>query len=119
MTAALLRFVLLFLVWLGLVKKPRYLVRYAESHPSVAELDDGDLVVVRSGSFTKWACFKCPCGCGQKIALSLQKERRPSWSVAVDCLQRPTISPSVHQLAGCLSHFWIKAGDVEWTSDPR
>ncbi|MGY2909220.1 DUF6527 family protein [Bradyrhizobium sp. URHC0002] len=116
---AILRTILLFLVWLGLVKKPRYLARYSEQHPTVAELADDDLVVVRSGGFTKWACFKCPCGCGQKIALSLQKERRPSWSVVVDWLQRPTISPSVNQLAGCLSHFWIKRGDVEWTGSPR
>lgn len=115
----LLHYVLLFLVWLGFVKKPRYLVRYAERHPSVDELADNDLVVVGAGGFTKWACFKCPCGCGQKISLSLQKERRPRWSIAVDWLQRPTVHPSVHQLAGCLSHFWIKRGEVEWTGGPR
>lgn len=116
---AILRTILLLLVWLGLVKKPRYLVRYSEQHPTVTELADDDLVVVRSGAFVKWACFKCPCGCNQKIALSLNKERRPSWTVVVDWLQRPTVSPSVHQLAGCLSHFWIKRGGIEWTGGPR
>jgi hypothetical protein len=116
---ALLRTILLLLVWLGLIKKPRYLARYAEQHPSVADLTDDDFVVVRAGGFTNWACFKCPCGCGRKIALSLQKERRPSWFVGVDWLQRPTVSPSVRQLTGCSSHFWIKRGYVEWTGSPR
>lgn len=116
---AVLRFLLLFLAWLGLVKKPRYLARYSEQHPSAAELTDDDFVIVQAGSFVKWACFKCPCGCGQKIALSLQKERRPSWAVVVDWLQRPTVAPSVHQLAGCLSHFWIRRGDIEWSDRPH
>jgi hypothetical protein len=116
---ALLRTILLFLVWLGFIAKPRYLARYAEQHPSLSELTDDDFVIVRTGAFTKWACFKCPCGCNQKIALSLQTERRPSWTVVVDWLQRPTVSPSVHQLAGCLSHFWIRRGNVEWTGSPR
>ncbi|WP_407175490.1 DUF6527 family protein [Bradyrhizobium sp. STM 3562] len=116
---ALLRTILLFLAWLGFIQKPRYLARYAERHPSLADLADDDFVVVKSGAYPKWACFKCPCGCGQKIALSLQKDRRPSWFVVVDWLQRPTVSPSVHQLAGCLSHFRIKRGNVEWTGSPR
>ncbi|WP_442869162.1 DUF6527 family protein [Bradyrhizobium sp. CCBAU 45384] len=115
---ALLRTILLLLVWLGLVKRPRYQARFAEQHPSASELADNDLVVVQSGGFTKWACFKCPCGCGQKIALSLQKDRRPSWSVVVDWLQRPTVAPSINQPAGCRSHFWIKRGDVEWAGGP-
>jgi hypothetical protein len=116
---AFLRTILLFLVWIGLIKKPRYLARYAEQHPSVSELANDDFVVVQSGGFTKWACFKCPCGCGQKIALSLEKDRRPSWSVVIDWLQRPTVAPSVHQLAGCLSHFWIRRGNVEWAGRPQ
>jgi hypothetical protein len=102
------------LTWLGLIKKPAFVTRYAESHPSVEELAPSDLVVVRSGAFTKWACLRCPCGCGDKIALSLDADRRPSWRVSVDWLRRPSLSPSVWRHGGCHSHFWIKSGAVEW-----
>jgi hypothetical protein len=34
---AILRIILLLLVWLGFAKKPRYLTRYSEQHPTVAE----------------------------------------------------------------------------------
>jgi Family of unknown function (DUF6527) len=108
------RWLILFLIWLGLVERPRFLTRYATAHPKVSELAESDFVIVRAGNLTKWACFLCPCGCGKKIALSLVKERRPLWQVAVDWLWRPTVSPSVWQRAGCYSHFWIKKGAVEW-----
>lgn len=117
--STIIRFILFILVRLGLAEKPRYLARFSEQHPSVSSLAEDDFVVVRSGEFVKWACFKCPCGCGEKIALSLQKDRRPSWTVTLDWLRRPTVSPSIHQLAGCLAHFWIRRGRVEWTDGRR
>jgi Family of unknown function (DUF6527) len=110
----MLRWFIPVLAWLGLIEKPRFIARYSESHPKLSELSDTDLVIVRSGSFTKWACFRCPCGCGDKIALSLATDRRPSWKVVLDRLRRPTVTPSVWQKAGCYSHFWIKKGAVDW-----
>lgn len=107
-------FLLRLLVWFGFIQPPRLVARFSESHPSLSSLAERDLVVVRSGSFTKWVCLRCPCGCGEKIALSLDKKRRPSWSVVVDWLGRPTVAPSVWQTKGCYSHFWIRKGAVEW-----
>jgi Family of unknown function (DUF6527) len=108
------RWLLLVLVWLGVIAKPRFLVRYAESHPTLSQLSDDDFVIVRSGEFQKWACFKCPCGCGDKIALSLAANRKPSWRVALDWLKRPTVSPSIWQQDHCHAHFWIRGGTVDW-----
>jgi hypothetical protein len=106
------------LLWLlsalGLISRPRFVGRVSEHHPSVDELTERDLVIVQSGPHLKWACFICPCGCGDKIALSLAPERRPRWTVTLDGRCRPTVYPSVWQHAGCYSHFWIRAGDVEW-----
>ena len=110
----MLRWIVFILVWLGIIERPRFVVRYAGSHPTVSELSKSDFVIVRSGNFTKWACFRCPCGCGDKIALSLASERTPSWRVSVDWLGRPTVAPSVWQRDRCHSHFWIKKGAVEW-----
>jgi hypothetical protein len=109
-----MRWLVVVLAWLGFIEKPRFLVRYSETHPAGSELGTDELVVVRSGEFTKWACLKCPCGCGEKIALSLNKQRRPSWAVAVDWLGRPSVTPSVWQTSGCFSHFWIRGGAVQW-----
>jgi uncharacterized protein DUF6527 len=102
------------LAWLGWIQKPRFIARFAETHPSTQELVESDFVIVRSGGVTKWACFRCPCGCGEKIALSLVTQRRPSWRVFTDWLKRPTVEPSVWQRAGCYSHFWIRKGAVQW-----
>lgn len=110
----MLRWLTLVLAWLGLIERPRFIGRYSQSHPKVSELSRTDLVIVRTGNLTKWACFRCPCGCGDKIALSLAMDRKPSWKVALDGLRRPTITPSVWQRDGCHSHFWIKKGAVEW-----
>lgn len=113
----LLRWLLQFLAWLGLVERPRFLARYSDIHPNVGDLSKVDLVIVGSPKQLKWACFRCPCGCGQKIALSLAPGRRPCWAVSVDRLRRPTLHPSVRQTANCLSHFWIRKGEVAWCPD--
>ncbi len=110
----MIEWLLSILVWLGIIAKPRFVVRYSETHPGVNALADRDLVIVRSDGNIKWACLKCPCGCGEKIALSLAPERRPRWSVDIDFLRRPTVSPSVNQRDGCYAHFWIREGNVEW-----
>ncbi len=59
------------------------------------------------------AVLMCPCGCGVKIQLNLLPKERPRWShLTVGNLT--TMSPSVQQLIGCKSHFWINNGEVRW-----
>jgi hypothetical protein len=102
------------LATLGFIAKPRFLARFSETTPAKDQLAETDLVIVRSGDFLKWICFRCPCGCGEKISLSLATNRRPQWRVSVDRFGMPTVSPSVWQTAGCYSHFWIRDGRVDW-----
>src|ERR1700741_298485 len=85
---------------LGFIARPRFLARGSETNPPVSDLSDSDFVMVQSGRFLKWACFRCPCGCGEKISLSLAANRTPSWRVAVDWLGRPTVTPSGWQRGG-------------------
>lgn len=86
-------------------------------HPSMDELSDGRLYIVRDGNIDKWACLRCPGGCGQKIQLSLNQKRRPRWTAHLDWLGRPTVSPSVHQTNECRCHFWLRKGRVDWCRD--
>ena len=86
-------------------------------HPGIGELPEGLLVVVR-GSGDKWAVFRCPGECGEKLQLSLVPRRRPRWSVGqIDQLDRPTISPSVRVTSGCRCHFHVRQGQVDWCAD--
>lgn len=95
------------------------LAREQATHPNPASLGVGDLVVVRDGEHIKWACMRCPGGCGADIKLSLNPSRRPRWTVVHDWFGRPTVSPSVHRRDGCGCHFWIRRGQVEWCRGGR
>lgn len=88
-------------------------------HPAAAEISDGELVHVIDGGLEKWACLRCPGGCGAVIPLSLNQKRRPAWSVATDWFGRPTIEPSVHQRNECGCHFWVTKGSVVWCEGGR
>lgn len=105
------------LIGLGFVAKPDLAAEHMIDHPSPDDLKPGRLIVVKDGALAKWACFRCPGGCGERIQLSLGLARRPRWSVALDWLRRPTLEPSVRQLNACRCHFWVRHGKVEWCAD--
>jgi Family of unknown function (DUF6527) len=95
------------------------LTRVADRVPADMEIKSGELVVVETDGFRKWACLKCPGGCGVKISLSLNPNRRPRWRVSADWFARPSIEPSVHQMNACRCHFWVRRGRVEWCPGGR
>ncbi|EBB0508987.1 DUF6527 family protein [Serratia proteamaculans] len=95
------------------------LVRKNHSFPDKKQIAGNELIYVTDGGIDKWACLKCPGGCGSTIPLSLSKKRRPSWSIKVDILQRPTITPSVHQQTECGCHFWITNGKIQWCKNGK
>lgn len=101
---------------LGLLRAD-LLTRIAARMPVDSEIVGGELVVVESDGLQKWACMKCPGGCGMKISLSLNADRRPRWRVVQDWFGRPSIAPSVHQMNACRCHFWVRKGKVEWCAD--
>ena len=105
------------LVRIWIVRRPDLAARVMERHPAPEELPPGVLVVVQDGDRQKWACFRCPGGCGAELQLSLHPTRRPRSAVGLDWLYRPTLSPSVHQQNACRCHFWVKRGAVEWCAD--
>ena len=105
------------LVAVRIVRRPDLVMRVLARHPTPEELPPGMLVVVQDGERAKWACLRCPGGCGEKLQLSLNPSRRPCWAVSFDWLRRPSVSPSVHQLSACRCHFWIIGGNIEWCRD--
>lgn len=73
-----------------------------------------DFVLVVYQRKPLWALFRCPCGCGNVISLSLQKIHNPNWRVRKNRVGLPTVYPSIWQNQGCCCHFWIKDGCVRW-----
>lgn len=112
------------LVWLfkllkllGLIRGGRYEVENAADVPRGDELRTDRLVLVGSPESPKWATFICPCGCGTALLLSLSPTRRPRWQVSQSWSGRPTVTPSIRRTDGCLSHFWIRNGQIDWCAD--
>lgn len=102
---------------LRLMRKPDLLAVQVSAHPDPEAMKPGVLYVVGSPEFQKWAVFRCPTNENDIIQLSLMPNRRPRWQVTVDLLERPTIYPSVRQLDGARSHFWVDSGCVQWCAD--
>lgn len=79
-----------------------------------AALKPRTLAVGGEASHRWFAVMLCPCGCAQRVFLSLHPEGRPRWSVEEHPDGTPTVSPSVRRLDGCRSHFWLERGRVRW-----
>ena len=97
----------------GFIANPELVVTYVDDHPTKEELRHGELDVVMSGPYPKWAVFLCPCGCGDAIDISIAKGAK-SWQLEVDPIGRPSLYPSVWRHDRCLSHFWVRRGEVFW-----
>jgi hypothetical protein len=106
------------LKWLHLIEFD-VLSRTSETYPVENQIASGELIFVIDAGIEKWACLKCPGGCGATIPLSLNPNRRPRWAVTLDWFQRPTVKPSVHQKNGCGCHFWITKGRIDWCKDGK
>ncbi len=105
------------LEWTRFIEPVHVAAVLSPSYPDLEILPEGTLYVVGGANYQKWAFLICPCGCGERIMLSLAQKQHPRWRVEIDWLGRPTVKPSIWQTDGCFSHFWIKKGRVQWTSD--
>lgn len=63
--------------------------------------------------------YKCPCGCRKEVFLPCRTEgtertRTPQWELSIDPEGKVVITPSILELGGCKSHYFIKHGRVNW-----
>lgn len=85
-----------------------------DSPPPVATIAADTLYIVAPHNTPKWAMFRCPCGCGETITLSLQQAHKERWQLEITQAQRGSLHPSVWRTTGCRSHFWLKDGRIFW-----
>lgn len=90
---------------------------FAEADELPEFLPPRTLVVAREGDELWSAGMICPCGCGRRIELMLLPGVKPRWDVRVEDGGLPTLWPSVWAKTGCRSHFWLRAGRIEWCAD--
>lgn len=92
-------------------------ISIVEKPPKNEGIAEKNFYYVVSKNNPKWSLFKCPCGCGAVITLSLQPVHRPHWRLMKSASGRPTLHPSIWRDTGCLSHFWVKDGRIYWCRD--
>lgn len=96
---------------LPFLRKPEFFARVIPESPCSAELVPGLLFVEIRDGYLKWAHLSCP-KCGDHIQLPLAGRER--WSVRIDFLWRPTVSPSIWERNTCGAHFFIEKGKLLW-----
>ena len=102
-----------------LIKKDQFKkVIIVESGKSV-QIPSKTLVLTKKGNVFTWLRYKCPCGCGETISLSLSPMIEPYWAITIgkDKNKRPsvTITPSVYMRnTKCGSHYFITENKVNW-----
>jgi hypothetical protein len=85
---------------------------------TVDELPDAlrtrTLYVLTEHGFQIQASMLCPEGCGIVINLNLLPDDHPCWHLTVDAGGKPTLHPSVWRREGCRTHFFVRAGRIDW-----
>lgn len=101
-----------------LLKKDRFKKVIIVEAGNSMQIPSKILFLTKKGSAFIWLRYKCPCGCGETISLSLSPVIEPYWSISIeDKNDRPivTISPSVYMRnTKCNSHYFIIKNKVIW-----
>lgn len=60
--------------------------------------------------------FLCPCGCQTLVALPLENKTKQHHTITwqITSTDPVTLSPSIQQLDGCKSHYFIQSNRVKW-----
>jgi hypothetical protein len=99
----------------GLLERPYYLCVEVADTPFATEMQRNLLYREVRKTFPKWAHFICP-RCGEHIQVPIAASLN-NWTLSVDWLGRPTMSPSIWETATCGAHFFLRRGKVDWCPD--
>lgn len=108
------RLPLSWLEWFGrrrIWTRPDLLATEVADSPEDDELAKGVLFLERREGHPKWVHFRCP-ACPERIQVPVAGPK--GWTVTVDWLRRPSLTPSVWQTGGCGAHFFVQQGQIVW-----
>ena len=101
-------------LWLRLVARQQLYKIVNVREPLPRRLKPRTVYVVREDDMPWYARFRCPCGCGAIVSLSLLPGDNSSWRATEHADGTLTLSPSVWRTTGCGSHFSLRKGQVLW-----
>lgn len=104
--------------WLGarrVLQRPHFLACQVPEAPEM--LAPGMLYHEVRDGHPKWAHLACP-RCGEHIQLQTAQARQ-RWTLRIDWLNRPTVSPSIWETQSCGAHFFVRNGQLVWTPHDR
>jgi hypothetical protein len=102
--------------WFRLLFEPKKHYGFSVVEDPPDELDDNVVYLIADGGPPWSATFVCPCGCKERISLSLIPRDRPNWRATVNN-DGITLHPSVWRKKDCRSHFFIRGGRVLWARE--
>jgi Family of unknown function (DUF6527) len=98
--------------FLRLFKTNYYKIEHHEELPVNLK---GKILYVLGEKNTPWStAMLCPCGCKEKIQLSLLKDEHPSWEIYSTELNKTSLKPSIWRQKGCKSHFFFTNNEIIW-----
>ncbi|WP_394698693.1 DUF6527 family protein [uncultured Sphaerochaeta sp.] len=92
----------------------KYKIKFLPKTPSLRIIKKNLVYIIKNNDKYYWAILRCPCGCKNVISLSLSDSKDLYWTLSVTDYGYPTLTPSIKQIKGCYSHFYLKNGDIVW-----
>lgn len=100
---------------LRILQRPYFLAVEVSDVPDI--LAPGILYHEVRGGYPKWVHLACP-RCGERIQIQTAQSKQ-RWTIAIDWLNRPTVSPSIWETQSCGAHFFVRKGELLWTQGNR
>ena len=75
----------------------------------------GDISLIIRGEIARWMIMNCPDGCGEILAINLDRRTGKAWYVTLH-RGKLSIIPSIWLDSGCRSHFIIWNSRIWWCS---
>lgn len=73
----------------------------------------GDAVVVERG-IPRSFVIKCPDGCGETLAINLDRRTGKAWRLETEKNSTVSLHPSIWKAGGCRSHFVVRQSRIIW-----
>lgn len=96
----------------GSKKQEPYAKQYVSDMPD--SVGNKTIYIAGEGKHKWFVTMKCPCGCGETIQLSLERDSSPRWQLTEHSNGTISLYPSVWRNKRCLAHFWIRHSTIEW-----
>ena len=94
--------------------RPKQFIRVRHVNELPPDMDPYFLYVVGQNGHHWHVAMICPCGCNAQLFMNLLPDEEPCWRLSARKDGAATLHPSVWRKVGCTSHFFLRAGKIQW-----